>query len=97
MNWKKLKKAIIPLIILKLIILVFFIFKGDVITVSRDINYSNNYQEGFDSDSIVQKKQKFIRIVRNEGERGISIKIRGKNNIRPLREDKEELSVPIVD
>ena len=86
MIWKKLKKVIIPLIIAKLVILVFFIFRGDVISVSRDINYSSNYQEGFDNDSIVLKKQKFIRIVRNDEERGISIKLRGKKNTKPLKE-----------
>ena len=97
MIWKKLKKIIIPLIIAKLVILVFFIFRGDVISISRDINYSSNYQEGFDNDSIAQKKQKFIRIVRNEEERRISIKLRGKKNAKPLREKKGEISIPIVD
>ena len=94
---KKLKKTIIPLLIAKLIILVFFLFRGDVITFSRDINYSNNYLEGFDNDTIVQKKQKLIRIVRNEGTRGISIKFRGKKNVEPLREKEGEISIPIVD
>jgi hypothetical protein len=97
MIWKKLKKVIIPLIIAKLVILVFFIFRGDVISISRDINYSSNYKEGFDNDSIVLKKQKFIRIVRNEEERGISIKLRGKKNAKPLREKEGEISFPIVD
>ena len=97
MIWKKLKKVIIPLIIAKLVILVFFILRGDVISVSRDINYSSNYHEGFDNDSIVLKKQKFIRIVRNDEERGISIKLRGKKNAKPLREKEGEISIPIVD
>jgi hypothetical protein len=97
MNWKKLRRLIIPLIIAKLLIMVFFIFGGDFISISRDINYSSNYQEGFDSDSIVQKRQKFIRIVRNEEERGISIKLRGKKNAKPFREKEGEISVPIVD
>jgi hypothetical protein len=78
MIWKKLKKLIIPLIIAKLIILVFFIFSGDV-------------------NSIVQKRQKFIRIVRNEEERSISIKLRGKKKAKPLREKEGEISTPIVD
>jgi len=97
MIWKKLKKMIIPLVIAKLVILVFLIFMGDVISISRDINYSSNYQEGFDNDSIALKKQKFIRIVRNEEERGISIKFRGKKNANPLREKEGEISIPIVD
>ena len=97
MIWKKLKKLIIPLIIAKLVILSFIIFRGDFISISRDINYSSNYQEGFDNDSIVQKKQKFIRIVRNKEERGISIKLRGKKNAKPLREKEGEISNPIVD
>jgi hypothetical protein len=94
---KKIKKAIIPLIIAKLIILVFFIFRGDTISISRDISYNSNYQEGFDNDNKVQKKQKFIRIVRNEDERGISIILRGKKNAKPLGEKEGEISIPIVD
>ena len=97
MVWKKLKKAIIPLIIAKLIILVFFLFRGDTISISRDINYSSNYHEGFENDSIVQKRQKFIRIVRNEEERGISIKLRGRKNAKPFREKDSEIPHPIVD
>ena len=97
MIWKKLKKLIIPLIIAKLVILSFIIFRGDFISISRDINYSSNYQEGLNNDSIVQKKQKFIRIVRNKEERGISIKLRGKKNTKPLREKEGEISIPIVD
>ena len=97
MIWKKLKKVIIPLIIVKLAILVFFIFKGDIISISRDINYTSNYQDGFDNDTIFQKRQKFIRIVRNEEEHGISIKLRGKKNVKALREKEGEISIPIVD
>ena len=94
---KKLKKVIIPLIIVKFIIIVFFVFKSDLVSISRDINYSSNYLEGFDNDSIVLQKQKSIRIVRNEEERGITIKLRGKKNTKPFREKKGEISIPIVD
>jgi hypothetical protein len=94
---KNLKKVIIPLIIVKFIIIVYFVFKSDLISISREINYSNNYLEGFDNDSIVLQKQKSIQIVRNEEERGISIKLRGKKNTKPFREKKGEISVPIVD
>jgi hypothetical protein len=97
MIWKKFKKVIIPLIIAKVLIFVFFISRGDMISISRDINYSSSYQEGFDNDSIVQKKQKFIRIVRNEEEGGISIKFRGKKNAKPFIEKEGEISIPIVD
>jgi hypothetical protein len=97
MIWNKLKKVIIPLIIIKIIILVFFMLRSDFISVSRDLNYTSNYQEGFDNDSIVQKRQKLIRIVRNEEERGISIKLRGKKNAKSLREKEGEVSIPIVD
>lgn len=97
MNWKKWKKVIIPLVIAKLVILGFVIFSGDVISISRDINYSSTLQEGFDSDSVILKKQKFIRIVRNEEERGISIKLRARKNARPPREKESEISIPIVD
>jgi hypothetical protein len=94
MIWKKLKKAVIPLIIVKLIILVFFVFSGDAISISRDINYGSNYQEGFDS---IQKKQKLIRIVRNEEESGISIILRGKKNAKAPTEKDREKSLPNVD
>jgi hypothetical protein len=97
MIWKKLKKVIIPLIIAKLVVLVFFISRDDVISFSRDVSYCSNYQEGFDNDSIIQKKQKFIRIVRNEEERGITIKLRGKKNTKPLIEKEGEISIPLVD
>jgi len=97
MIFKNLKKVIIPLIIVKFIISVYFVFKSDLISISREINYSNNYLEGFDNDSIVLQKQKSIQIVRNEEERGISIKLRGKKNTKPFREKKGEISVPIVD
>ena len=97
MIWKKLKKVIIPLIIAKFIILGFIIFRGDVITISRDIDYSSNNQEMFDNDSIVLKKQKIIRIVRNEEKRGILIKIRGKKTDRPLIEKQAEIPIPVLD
>jgi hypothetical protein len=94
---KRLKRVIIPLIIVKFIIIVFFVFKSDLVSISRDINYSNNYREGFDNDSIVLQKQKSIQIVRNEETRGITIKLRGKKNTKSFREKKGEISVPIVD
>jgi hypothetical protein len=97
MIWKKLKKVIIPLIITKFIILGVFIFRGDFISISRDINYHSIYQEGFDNDSIVIEKQKFIRIVRNEDTRGISIKLRGRKNAIPLMDNEGEIHTPIVD
>jgi len=97
MIWRKLKKVIIPLIIIKLIIFVFFIFRSDIISISRDINYSTNYQAEFDNDSIALKRQKLIRIVRNEEEHGISIKLRGRKNDRRLREKEEEITTPLFD
>lgn len=97
MIWKKLKKAIIPLIIVKLVIFVFFIFMSDAISISRDINYSSNYQGTFDNDSIVLNKQKLIRIVRNEDKRGISIKLRGRKTAIPLREKEGGIPIPLDD
>jgi len=97
MIWRKLKKVIIPLIIIKFIIFVFFIFRSDIISISRDINYSTNYQAEFDNDSIALKRQKLIRIVRNEEEHGISIKLRGRKNDRRLREKEEEITTPLFD
>jgi hypothetical protein len=97
MIWKRVKKLIIPLIIVKFIIFLFFFFRSDIISISRDINYSTNYQKEFDNDSIVNKRQKFIRIVRNEKEPGISIILRGRNNTKSLREKEEGIIIPKVD
>ena len=94
---RKLKKVIIALIIIKFIVVVFFVFKSDLVSISRDIDYNSNYPEGFANDSIVLQKQKSIQIVRNEEERGISIKLRGKKNTKSFREKKGEISIPIVD
>ena len=66
-------------------------------SISRDTNYSSNYPEVYDNDSIVLQKQKAIRIVRNEEERGISIKLRGRKNAKNLIENEKESPVPIVD
>jgi hypothetical protein len=97
MIWRKLKKVILPLIIVKFMIFLFFIFKGDIISISRDKNYSTNYQQESDNDSTVLKRQKLIRIVRNEEEPGISIKFRGRDNTRHLREKEGEITIPVVD
>jgi len=97
MIWRKLKKVILPLIIVKFMIFLFFIFKGDIISISRDKNYSTNYQQESDNDSTVLKRQKLIRIVRNEEEPGISIKFRGRDKHRLLREKEGEITIPVVD
>lgn len=91
------KKLVIPLIIAKLIILAFIIFRGDTISISRDLNSSTNYEGKFDNDSIVQKKQKFIRIVRNEEERHFSIILRARKNTKPHINKEGEIPFPIVD
>jgi hypothetical protein len=96
MIWKKLKKLIIPLIIVKFLIVIFFIFSNDLINISREINYTN-YQEGFENNNIVPEKQHFIRIVRNEEERGILIKLRAKKDNKHLREKAKEILVPVED
>ncbi len=97
MNWKKLSRVIIPLIIVKVIIIVFFILSGDSISISRDMNVGSNYQQGIEGDSIVIKRQKFVRISRNESRRGISIIFRGRKNNRPAREKEGEGDIPLAD
>ena len=97
MIWKKLKRVIIPLIVVKSVIFVFFLFKSDIISISRDINFSSTYQQDFDNDSTIIKRQKLIRIVRNEEDPGISIKLRGRDKDRQQREKEREISVPVVD
>mgnify|MGYP001571274227 CR=1 FL=1 len=97
MFWTKVKKLIIPLIVVKLMFFLFFIFRSDIVSISRDLSYGASYIQESDSDSIVLKRQKFIRIVRNEEERGISITLRGKKNTRPPREKDGEIISPIID
>ena len=97
MIWKKVKKLVIPFMFVKFVIFLFFIFGNDRVSISRDINYSTGYQTEFDNDSIVQKRTKFIRIVRNENQPGISIKLRGKKNNNSFRENEGEIIKPIVD
>ncbi len=97
MNWRKVKKVIIPLVIAKLVILCFVLFGNDVVSISRDINYSSYSQEGYDMDSVVLKKQKLIRVVRNDKDRGISIILRGKKNAKPQKDREEEPTLPVVD
>jgi hypothetical protein len=97
MFWTKVKKLIIPLIVVKLMFFLFFIFRSDIVSISRDLSYGASYIQESDSDSIVLKRQKFIRIVRNEEERGISITLRGKKNPRPNGEKEGEITSPIID
>lgn len=94
---KKVKKVIIPLIIVKFIIILIFLFRSDIITISRDMTCNSNYQDEFGINSIDLKRQKLIRIVRNEEEHGISIILRGKKNDRIHREKEGKITVPIVD
>jgi hypothetical protein len=97
MFWKQVKRFIIPLIIVKVIFFLFFIFRSDIVSISRDLTYSPGYYLESDNDSLVLKRQKLIRIVRNEEERGISITLRGKKNSRPSREKDGEIILPVVD
>ena len=97
MIWQKLKKVIIPLIIIKIIIFVFFIFKSDLISISREISYIGIYQQGIENNSIFQEKQRLISIVRNDEERGIIIKLRRKKNAMPFPDNQRERYNPIVD
>lgn len=86
MNWRKLKKVLIPLLIIKVLIFVFFIFKSDLVSISREINYN---QQGIENGSVAPEKQKLIRIVRNENDRGITIKLRSRKNASPFREREQ--------
>jgi len=97
MIWRKLKKLVIPLIIAKFIIFVFFIFRSDIISISRDVSHSTKTQIEFDNDSTVLKRNKLIRIVRNEEEPGISIKLRGRDSAKPLKKKDGDIIIPTVD
>jgi len=97
MFWTKVKKLIIPLIVIKLVFFLFFIFRSDIVSISRDMSYSPGYYLESDNDSTILKRQKLIRIVRNEEERGISITLRGKKNSRPPIEKEGEITIPIID
>jgi len=97
MFWKQVRRFIIPLIIVKVIFFLFFIFRSDIVSISRDLTYSPGYYQESDNDSLILKRQKLIRIVRNEEERGISITLRGKKNPRPNGEKEGEITSPIID
>lgn len=97
MIWKKVKRLIIPMLIAKLVISMFFLFRTDIITISKDITYSNYNQIESGIDSVDLKRQKLIRIVRNEGDHGISIVLRGKKNSTIHRDNEEKITVPVVD
>jgi hypothetical protein len=97
MNWKKLKKVLIPLLIIKVLVFVFFIFKSDLISFSREATDTGSYQQGIERGSVVPEKQRLIKIVRNEGERGITIMLRSRKNAAPLHENKKGESDPIID
>ena len=97
MNWKKLKKIIVPLLIIKILFLIFFFFKSDLISISRDITSDNNYIQGTEINDAGQGHQKLIRIVRNEEDRGIIIKLRAKKHHRLLEDDQSKPSNPVVD
>ncbi len=97
MIWRKVKKVIVPMIIIKITIFLFFILSGDRISISRDKSYETSYQEGMTGDSAALRRQKLIRIVRNEEERGISIILRAKKNHKSVKERERDHSYPIVD
>lgn len=97
MNWQKVKKVVIPLLFIKLLIFVFFIVKNDLVSISREISYTEVSQQGIENDSIVQKKQRLIRIVRNEEDKGIIIQLRKKKNAVPFSYYQKEPSNPLVD
>jgi len=54
------KKVIIPLIIAKIINSCFFIFRGDGISISRDINHNSTYQEGLATIVLFKKSQTLL-------------------------------------
>lgn len=97
MNWRKVKKLIVPLIIIKSVIALIFLFRNDMVTISRDVSWNNQYQYETGIDSAAFKKQKLIRIVRNEEERGISIILRGKKINRTSADKIGKKAIPMVD
>jgi hypothetical protein len=94
---KKLKRLVIPFFIIKLVIFVVVAFKSDLVSISRDINYSTEYTRVFDSDSIVLPRQRAFQIVRNEEEGGILIKLREKKHNDPPGEKKGQVTIPVLD
>jgi hypothetical protein len=95
---KKLKRLVIPFFIIKLVIFVVVAFKSDLVSISRDLNYTPVYTQVYDNDndSIILPRQRTFQIVRNEEEGGILIKLREKKN-KPLSEKKNEIAFPLVD
>lgn len=85
------------MLIIKTLIFVFFIFKSNLISFSREISYTGGYQQGIENNNVVQEKQRLIRIVRNEQDKGIVIKLRKRKNAQPFSDNQKEPSNPIVD
>jgi|GEM_PF-1466742 hypothetical protein len=97
MIWKKLRRLILPLLIAKSVIFLVFLLRTDIITISKDIPHINYNQIVPGADSIELKRQKLIRVVRNEGDRGISIVLRGKKSRTVHKDKEEEIAAPMVD
>jgi len=97
MVWKKLKKLIIPFFIIKALIFVIFISRGDLINISEDSNQHSNYIETIESDSIALKEHNAIQIVRNEKDTRFSLRLRGKKDTKNLLQKETEIPVPIID
>jgi hypothetical protein len=96
-NLKKLKRLVIPFFIIKLVIFVVVAFKSDLVSISRDLNYTPVYTQVYDNDSIILPRLRAFQIVRNEEEGGILIRLREKKNIEPFSERKGEKTKPIID
>lgn len=97
MVWKKLKKLIIPFFIIKALIFVIFISRGDLINISEDSNQHSNYIETIENDSIALKEHNAIHIVRNEKDTRFSLRLRGKKDTKNLLQKETEIPVPIID
>lgn len=94
MNWKKIKKVLVPLIIIKLLIFVAFIFKSDLVSISRELSY---YQPATENNNAIPEKERLIKIVRHDDERGIVIQVRKKKNSVQLEDSQKDPVNPIID
>jgi hypothetical protein len=94
LTWQKLKKLILPLLVIKLAFSLFFVIKSDLVIITREMSDVGIYQRVMENDSIVLEKQRLFKVVKNEEDRGIIIKIRKRNS---SVEQKADHNNPIVD
>jgi hypothetical protein len=96
-NWQKFKKVLIPLLVIKILFFIYFLFKTDLVIITREMADFGIYQQVIENDSIVIEKQRLFQIVKNEEDRGIIIKVRKRNKAVSVPDEHGTYDNPLVD